>query len=164
MSAARIVHFGHDECHRLDVLRQAGYEATLCLSEPELVQQVEAVAPVAVLFPRVPAKPQNIRELRNRTDIPFVVFTGSMRMAEAGSFDLVIEPVTRPEEWLERLAGVIQLSRELRKSSQLIFSQARQLRDASESLRRESEAARRKSADAQQKLRNTRRKLTITDK
>lgn len=152
MSAARILHFGEDAYYRLEVLKLAGYETNLCSSELELVEQVEAVAPAAVLCFRVPAK---LQELRSQTKIPFVTFGGSRASARAESFDLIIEPVTKPDVWLAQLSEIVQRSRELRESSDLIRSQSRQLRSASESLRRESEAVRKESANVQQELRNT---------
>jgi hypothetical protein len=121
MSAARILYFGDDECHRMAVLELAGYEAKLCSSEPELVEQLE-------------------------------------------DFDLVIEPLTKPEEWLERLSHTIQISRELRKSSELIRRHSRQVRCDSQSLRRESEAVRRASEGAVLKLLDTQRIYPKPDK
>lgn len=159
MSAARILHFGDDECHRLAVLKQAGYETNLCSSEPELVEQVQVVAPAAVLFSRIPAKPHDIQELRNRTKIPFVAFGGSTKTAKAESFDLVIEPVTTPDVWLEQFSDIILRSRQVLKNSELIRKHSRQLRGDSESLRRECEAVRRELADTQQKLTDTWRKF-----
>jgi hypothetical protein len=159
MSAARILYFGDDECHRMAVLELAGYEAKLCSSEPELVEQLDDAA--AVLFSRAPAKLPDIQELRNRTNIPFVAFGGS---AKAEDFDLVIEPLTKPEEWLERLSHTIQISRELRKSSELIRRHSRQVRCDSQSLRRESEAVRRASEGAVLKLLDTQRIYPKPDK
>lgn len=164
MGAARVLHFGSDDCNRLAVLQQAGYEASVCRSAPELVQRVEAGSLDAVLFPQVPAKRVRIHELRTRANIPFVLFGAPIDLGNPAPFDLIIEPITSPEVWLRRLSRTIEVFRRNRENSALVLSRSQTLLGDSKSLRRDSEEVRRESEAARQKLRETRRKFPFSDK
>lgn len=157
MSAARILHFGDDACHRLTVLEQAGYQASVCRTGRELVQRVREDGLDAVLFPRLPAVRLRVDELRRETRVPFVLWSAEEDVIRAGTFDLVVDPITDPRIWLRKLEETIRRSREIRERSALILGQSQALRSESEILRRESEAVRRESAEEAAKLRLTRK-------
>jgi hypothetical protein len=152
MSAARVLHFGEDECHRLIVLHQAGYDAVLCHSGPHLVQQMQQPDFDAVLFPRLPAKRLLLNELRASTIVPFVLFGFPLDPSHPAPFDLIIDPITDPAIWLRQLSQTIGLARDVRKRSALVRSQSATLRGESEAVRLESQAA-------QENFRQTRAKF-----
>ncbi len=148
MSAARVLHFGEDECHRLIVLRQAGYDAALCHSAPQMIRQLQQADFDAVLFPRVPAKRLLLSELRASTIVPFVLFGYPLDPSHPAPFDLVIDPITDPGIWLRQLSLAIDLARKIRERSALVHSE-------SATLRAESAAARKESQTTQEELRQT---------
>jgi hypothetical protein len=165
MGAARVLHFGDDECHRLTVLRQAGYDAGICRSGPQLIEHVQQAVHDAILFPDLPDEDLQLNDLRSRTSIPFVLFGSPLDPAQSVPFDLIISPITSPVAWLQHLALTIERARRLRETSALILSQSQALRSDSESLRRHAEAVRqtteavRQTTDAvRQELERTRKK------
>jgi CheY-like chemotaxis protein len=158
MSAARLLHFGEDECNRLAVLQKAGYEVATCQSGPELVRRVEDGNLDAVLFGHDPGS-LPLEQVRLAAAIPFVLFGTLVERAQAETYDLIVEPITSPHEWLERLSEIIERSRAIREQSALLRCEARTIRSEAESTRQESEAVRRESEKAWQMLQETRKKL-----
>jgi hypothetical protein len=134
--AARIIHFGPDDCHRLMVLRSAGYAVDGCVSLAQLRRLLLGGAEAeAVLLSDGPAV-----ELEEATSLtrkcssaPVVLFSGTNRNYEGMSFDLVVHSLTPPEAWLRGVDKVIgergllakRLSAFSRKSTQLLEESAR---------------------------------------
>jgi hypothetical protein len=112
--AARVIHFGPDDCHRLMVLRSAGFAVDGCLSlaqfrasllngshvDAVLLSDGEGIAPedAAVLA-------------RSCSSAPVVLFSGTDRTYEGATFDLIVHSLTAPEVWLHEVDALIANSR-----------------------------------------------------
>lgn len=139
--AARVIHFGLDDCYRLNVLRRAGYDIADCNNLVELCNALESdteADAVMVNDSQGSIPLQVISTTRSRTAAPIILFPHSRRTYNAAKIDLMVAAFTPPEEWLLDLANLIIHFRTVRAMSQLIRGQ-------SERLRRESAAARAKS-------------------
>jgi hypothetical protein len=112
---ARIVHFGFDDCHRLMVLREAGYSVEECagvvqlsaiLSRPEEVD--------AVVFAEndgdVPRGA--ILLIRTTSTAPVILFESKDRNYGNSEveFDLVVPAVSNPAQWLRDIERVVERS------------------------------------------------------
>jgi hypothetical protein len=159
MGAARVLHFGEDGCHRLAVLRSVGFYADLCDSSAELEQRIQAGNLDAVLFTELPLRPPELAELHSRVAVPFVFFGDTQ--ANPTTFDLVIEPITSPAVWLERLRRTIDDARRLRRQCAQIRARSEAMQSDSAALRQESEDARRKSVAARRKLTQTQKNFKM---
>jgi hypothetical protein len=67
----------------------------------------------AILVTGVPVRErrQVVTLTRERSHAPLVLFNTSYDYADEGKFDLVIPPLTRPEEWLRKIAAAIEIKR-----------------------------------------------------
>lgn len=139
--AARLIHFGLDDCYRVNVLRRAGYEIDDCTSLVQLREALESNAEAdAVMLNGVHGSIpfQAISITRSRIPAPIVLFTNPGHTYPIDKIDLIVPAFTRPTEWLLDLAKLIIHYRTVRSRSQLI-------REHSEMLRRQSAQARAKS-------------------
>jgi hypothetical protein len=115
--AAKLLHFGADDCNRLLVLRSVGYAVELCPTveefHPALQKRPDADA---VLFRATSEREscQAVRLAREHSNAPLVLFNTCYAYADEDQFELVIPPLTRPEEWLREIAGVIKQKPNLR--------------------------------------------------
>jgi len=111
--AARVLHFGTDDCNRLLVLRSVGYSVDLCPTVEEfhsLMQKRTGADAILVAEP-VRERRQVVTLTREHSHAPLVLFNTSYDYADEGTFDLVIPPLTRPEEWLRKIAATIEIKR-----------------------------------------------------
>jgi hypothetical protein len=116
--AAKVLHFGADDCSRMLVLRSVGYSVDLCPTVEDFHSMLQKRADAdAVLVTTGPAgeRQQVITLTRAHSHAPLVLFNPSYDYADVGEFDLVIAPLTRPEEWLRKIATVIEQSRALKR-------------------------------------------------
>jgi len=137
---ARIVHFGSDTCHRMPVLKSAGYSINDCRSLAQLhyALQICAEADAVVMTePDRVAPDSAISIARSSSTAPLILFPGRRLEYKESDFDLVVPALTPPEQWLSDIAALIQRSQAIRAQSQSLVDQS--------SLRREAEAARKKS-------------------
>jgi len=152
--AVRVLHFGKDNCNRLLVLRSVGYAVDTCRTVEEFhsVLQKGAGADV-ILVTTGPARErrQVITLARERSHAPLVLFSTCYDYADEAEFDLVIPPLTHPEEWLRKIAGLIEQSRALSAMSTAIRERSALLRRDSEIVRLKSMIERQKSATARAK-------------
>lgn len=152
--AARIIHYGTDECHRLTVLRRSGYSVDECNS---LIQLSDALSVEdgadAVFFSETEGVlPEAAVSLaKARPQVPFVLFRCSNGGYKEETFDLVIESLTPPQKWLNEVQALIVRSQALQAESQAIVQQSRMLR-------REAEAVREKSREERERSRRERAK------
>jgi hypothetical protein len=152
--AARVIHFGPDDCYRLNVLRRAGYDIAGCNNLVELCKTLESDAEADAVLVNdsqgsIPL--QAISTTRSRTSAPIILFPHPIRTYDADKIDLLVAAFTPPEEWLLDLANLIIHFRTVRAVSRLIRGQ-------SEMLRRESAAAARaKSLDERRRARQIKR-------
>lgn len=115
--AYRIIHLGVDHCHRLMVLRNAGFGVEEC---PSLVEFREALmteppaGAICVGDGEAGAREMVVSLARARCSGPLILFqtdeddaSGSEDAPDA-SFDLVVPCLTPPEVWLSKLRSLIQ--------------------------------------------------------
>jgi len=133
--AARVIHFGPDDCHRLMVLRSAGYAVDGCVSLVQLRASLltGGQADAVLLSDGEGIASEDAAALaRNCCSAPVVLFSGTNRAYEGAAFDLVVHSLTPPEVWLNDVDALIAKSRVLggrlaalaRKSSQLLEESA----------------------------------------
>ncbi|HKF50284.1 MAG TPA: hypothetical protein VKB38_23180 [Terracidiphilus sp.] len=131
MAAATVIHFGDDDCHRVEVLRGAGYEVdefnSLDRLRLHLVSRkhVDAVI-VSEVEPRCAEQAAEL--VREHSGAALILFRRPDVTLDDSGFDRVFPSVARPPHWLFDTAVVVMQSKELRAQS--------------ERLRAESEAAR----------------------
>jgi hypothetical protein len=111
---ARVIHFGPDDCHRLMVLRSAGYTVVDCQSLGQLRDILDTgEAPDAVLMSDAEdvAPSDAIAVARQHSTQPVVLFRNSHRAYEDLGCDLVVPCLTPPEVWLNEVDALIEKRR-----------------------------------------------------
>jgi hypothetical protein len=135
---ARVIHFGPDDCHRLMVLRSAGYAVDDCHSLVELrTTLANDAAPDALVTSDAEGfEPKEaIALVKTRASIPVVLFRSTNLACEDSGVDLVVHCLTPPEVWLSEVDALIEKCRGARPRSERPVNPSAQLR-------RESSAAR----------------------
>jgi hypothetical protein len=106
--AAKIVYFGTDNCHRLPVLRRAGYVVENCQSAEHLRGLLASGDIDAVLTTdREGDVPDVVALVRSQSALPLVLFRDSNHSSNERRFELVIAALTAPPNWLAELALLI---------------------------------------------------------
>jgi hypothetical protein len=107
--AAKLIYFGADTCHRLPVLRRAGYLVENCRSAEHLGALLESGEIDAVITTdRDGDVPDHVvAEIRSHWPVPVILFRDSNRNCNERRFDLVIAALTSPPRWLEELESLI---------------------------------------------------------
>jgi hypothetical protein len=122
--AARVIHFGVDDCYRLSVLRRAGYDIDDCsnLIQLRAVLESNGEADAVMVNDSTGSIPEFVFSLaRARSAAPIILFPNSSRTYQTEQeVDLIVPSFTPPEEWLLKLATLIVRSRALRAYSQLL--------------------------------------------
>lgn len=114
--AARVIHFGPDDCHRLMVLRSAGYAVDGCVSLAQLRASLlaESRADAVLLSDGDAIAAEDAASLaKSCSSAPVVLFSGTNRAYEGAVFDLVVHSLTPPEVWLYEVDALIANSRVL---------------------------------------------------
>lgn len=140
---ARVIHFGWDHCHRVQVLRAAGYEVreALSLETLELDLERDGQVDAVVLSEDERQSVERACEIaRSRSSGPVIVFRRSLRELDERKFDLVYPWVVSPHVWLAEAAELIAQSRASR-------AQAQQLRGESQEVRKETRRQRERLAE-----------------
>jgi hypothetical protein len=107
---SRVVHYGVDECHRIAVLRSKGYAVENCNSLPQLHNALAAKGGTdAVLMTEGETDPLEnaIILTRSQCSAPLVLFRSTNGDADDQVFDLVIETLTTPQQWLNDIESLI---------------------------------------------------------
>lgn len=145
--AARIVHIGADTCHRLAVLKNAGYAVENCGTVVQLRAALESDPPPhAVLMTESDqvAPKEAVSLARAKTAAPLILFRDTLRSYADSEFDLVVPVLSSPETWLSEIAAIIARTQELQ-------AQSAALQAESAALRRESVLVREKSRRERQR-------------
>ena len=111
---ARLIHFGWDDCYRVQVLHRAGYEVRESESLAGLVrdlQQGDRVDAVLVSEEEVSATEEAAIIARRCSEAPVILFRRSQRILDESQFDRVYSHVVTPQLWLEHLADLIARAR-----------------------------------------------------
>jgi hypothetical protein len=111
---AKVVHFGTDDCHRLMVLRSAGYVVEDCASLVQLRAVLAGATEIEAVFMSdsqgtSPREPMAV--VRAYSSLPAILFQSTNLSYDDSGFDLVVHTLTPPEVWLEDVNGVIERSR-----------------------------------------------------
>ncbi|MGB6686871.1 MAG: hypothetical protein WBE76_03420 [Terracidiphilus sp.] len=128
---ARIVHFGSDTCHRVPVLKSAGYSIDDCRSVAQLhsaLQMSAEAAAVVMTEPDGTAPERAISITRSSSTAPLILFPSRGLEYKESDFDLVVPVLTPPEQWLNDIAALIQRSLAIRAQSQYVVDQSGLLR------------------------------------
>lgn len=109
--SARIIHLGHDGCHRVSVLTSAGYRVEECHTTEKLREALEAEPqPDGVVIDQEQSSffREALALLHNYSGIPLILFGEPQRSTIAQSeFELVIPSLAPPDAWLSELAALI---------------------------------------------------------
>jgi hypothetical protein len=114
--AARVIHFGPDDCHRLTVLRSAGFAVDDCASLAQFRGSLlsGSHADAVLLSDGEGFAPEDAAALaRNSSTVPVVLFSGTNRTYQGAAFDLVVHSLTPPEVWLHEVDALIAKTRVL---------------------------------------------------
>lgn len=154
--AARVVHIGTDNCHRVPVLESAGYAVDGCSSLKELHQALRQLELKAVLVGESEGVVHRdmIREVRQCSDAPVVLFREALHFPEPGEelFDLEVPVLQPPDAWLPNLAALIARSQELRAQSREIRGHALRLCQETAIVRERSQRERQRSGEMRKKI------------
>ena len=136
--AAKVIHYGADDCHRLMVLRSAGYSVDECHSLVQLRDRLARGAQPDALFLSDTEGVEPIEAMalaRTQSSAPVILFRSTTLAYEDTGVDLIVHTLTPPEVWLEEVDALIEKCRASRAKSQALIQRSAQLR-------RESPAAR----------------------
>jgi hypothetical protein len=110
VAPVRLIHFGSDDCHRVNVLRSAGYSVDDCRSLRAFQEALAAERKPDAVFitEREDDPPGEVISLtKTYSAAPLVLFRRSHGDLSDGSFDLVIESLTPPKQWLQEIDELI---------------------------------------------------------
>lgn len=110
MASIRIIHFGTDDCHRVSVLRSAGYRVEDCRSLHTFGEALTADGELDAVFiteREGDLQGEAISLAQTRSSAPLVLFRRSHSDLSGGNFDLVIDSLTSPQNWLEEIGQLI---------------------------------------------------------
>jgi hypothetical protein len=110
----RVIHFGPDDCHRLMVLRSAGYEVEDCDSPLQLSALLSSGASAeAVIMSdgEGVSHEEALAVARTHSNLPLILFRSTNRAYEEFEFDLVVQVLTPPEAWLNDVDALIERTR-----------------------------------------------------
>lgn len=134
MGTGSLIHYGIDQNFRIPLLTRSGFDVTEGDSLPSFTQLLKLSAFDAILLAKAPT-PTLIRTSRRLSCAPLIYFAADQSHPDDARFDLVIEPLTPPDEWIESVRGLLYESRR-------IVAKSAQLREETLRLRAESTAAR----------------------
>jgi hypothetical protein len=110
VASVRLIHFGSDDCHRVNVLRSAGYFVDDCRSMRAFQEALTAERkPDAVFITEREDDPAGdaVSLIKTCSTAPLILFRRSHGDLSDGSFDLVIESLTPPQQWLQEIDQLI---------------------------------------------------------
>ena len=139
--AARVIHFGPDDCHRLMVLQSAGYAVSDCRTLVQLRTCLATADPADALLTsdaEALEPKEAIALAKTRASLPVVLFRSTNLAYEDSGVDLIVNCLTPPEVWLQEVNALIEKSRAIR-------AQSVQLRRESIAARNRSRAERQRS-------------------
>lgn len=113
--AGIVLYFGPDEWNRVQVLESAGYAVCQCLKisdlESELKKSPHPAAVVVNGFAHASFKPAVELLHTQAASARIIAFPGPGESGFEKSVDLVVPPLTPPEEWLREMAELLSQTR-----------------------------------------------------
>lgn len=160
--AANVLYFGPDEWNRVQVLESAGYAVHQCLKVSDLESALRQPPQPAVVvmnsFGRANFKPAIEIIHAEAAATPVIVFPGPGETGFEKSVDLVVPPLTSPDEWLKEMAELLDRSRglledamSLQEQSATLTQQVAEAKAQSAETRAQSAATRADSAETREK-------------
>lgn len=157
--AASVLYVGPDEWNRVQVLESAGYAVHHCLQISDLEAELKnSPVPTVVVvnsFAHVSFKPAVELVHAQAASARIIAFPSPGETGFEKSVDLVVPPLTPPEEWLKDLAALLDGTRtvmeqaiSIHERTQTLLSQLTEVRALAAATRANSAAAREKSAAA----------------
>ncbi len=131
---ASVIHYGFDSCHRIPLLSRAGFDVAGCDSLAGLRNLLEQSVFDAILLTESPAEPL-IHTARRLSTAPLVWFPSDPSTERDERFDLIIPPLTRPEEWIASVQNLLTESRKIQAQSAALRAESESLRAASAAVR-----------------------------
>lgn len=128
--AAHVLHFGDDDCHRVSILESAGYNVEQCASLRQFVANLQAGSQRDAIFitERDGASPSDAAAAaRSHSPAPLILFRTSNRRAAEKQFDLVVDSLEPPEQWLNEVRATIEKGRRLRADSANLIENSREI-------------------------------------
>jgi hypothetical protein len=115
--AARVIHFGWDDCYRIPVLLAAGFEVREVKSLDELsviLQNDEPVNAVLMSENTEQSAVEAAEMWRRSSPAPLVLFRRSERAIDENTFDKVYSCLTPPDVWLRETNALITTGEKLK--------------------------------------------------
>ena len=112
--AAKVIHFGADDCHRLMVLRSAGYFVDDCQSLVQLRNRLakDDAADALLISDAEGVEPNEAIALaRTHPSAPVILFRSTTLAYQEAGVDLIVHTLTPPEVWLPEVDALIERSR-----------------------------------------------------
>jgi hypothetical protein len=128
VASSRIIHFGKDDCHRVNVLRSAGYAVEDCRTLRAFREALAADRKPDAVF--ITEREDNLQGdavslSKSCSSAPLVLFRRSNSDLGEESFDLVIDSLTPPTHWLGEIGDLIVRGREVETGRSQTRSEAR---------------------------------------
>jgi hypothetical protein len=116
MKAARVLHFGDDASHRLQVLRSEGYAVNSCASLQQMISRLRSGQDVDLVC--ISEDPWCTAEgavavARAFSRAPLVLFRANYHSYVQRGWDLEVLPLTPAEVWLGELAEMLRSCTEI---------------------------------------------------
>jgi hypothetical protein len=108
--AARVIHFGWDDCCRIPVLRAAGFEVREVKSLDELSAALQNDEPVNALLLSEDTEQSAVQAAemwRRSSSAPLILFRRALRAIDERTFDKVYSCLTPPDVWLRETVAFI---------------------------------------------------------
>jgi hypothetical protein len=146
MAAAKVIHFGCDDCYRINVLRHVGYEVRESDSLERLQRDLERdedldAVIIAGVAPRCAEQAAVL--VRQHSGAPLILFRRPDDALDESRFDRVFSWFSPDTHWLYSTAVLVMQSKELRtqserltRDSRAVVEQSRRQRARSAELRR----------------------------
>jgi hypothetical protein len=112
--AARVIHFGVDDCHRVTVLQGAGYDVKESLSLDRLRIDLKTERDVDAVFISEDDRSSTERAaelVRRHCEATLILFRRTQRELDEKKFDRVYSSLTPPQNWLLGTAELIEMKR-----------------------------------------------------
>lgn len=114
----RIIHFGLDKCHRIAILKSAGYVVEGCNSASQLratIAEASSFAAVAMTECDGALPTEALSLVRANSDAPLILFQSRNPHYNESHFDWVVRVLTDPRQWLSDIETVIERNRSARR-------------------------------------------------
>lgn len=109
--ARKVIHFGWDDCYRIQVLRYAGYHVDDCRSLENLAKDLQRDPPVHLVVISEDDwrdLPQAAEVARCYTTAPLILFRRTQHRVDESMFDRVFSCLAPPDVWLSQIAELIE--------------------------------------------------------